>query len=78
MTKAMQNADAVYAMNPPAHTVTDMFTLAREIGDRYVAAIKHSGVGGSSSASSRSCPASGIEKPAVAKLAFDFNPSTKP
>ncbi|MGC1310404.1 MAG: NmrA family NAD(P)-binding protein [Phormidesmis sp.] len=43
MTSAMRNADAVYAMNPPAYNVADMFAVAREIGERYVAAIKNSG-----------------------------------
>lgn len=43
MTNAMRSADAVYAMNPPAYNVADMFALAREIGERYVAAVKHSG-----------------------------------
>jgi uncharacterized protein YbjT (DUF2867 family) len=44
MTNAMRNADAVYAMNPPAYNVADMFAVARGIGERYVAAIKNSGV----------------------------------
>jgi uncharacterized protein YbjT (DUF2867 family) len=44
MTHAMRNADAVYAMNPPAYNVADMFAVARGIGERYVAAIKNSGV----------------------------------
>lgn len=44
MTNAMRNADAVYAMNPPAYNVADMFAVARGIGKRYVAAIKNSGV----------------------------------
>jgi len=43
MTKAMRNADAVYAMNPPAYNVADMFAVARGIGERYVAAIQNSG-----------------------------------
>lgn len=43
MTKVMRNADAVYAMNPPAYNVADMFAVARGIGERYVAAIKNSG-----------------------------------
>ena len=43
MTNAMRNADAVYAMNPPAYNVADMFAVARGIGERYVAAIKKSG-----------------------------------
>ena len=43
MTHAMGNADAVYAMNPPAYSVADMFAVARGIGERYVAAIKNSG-----------------------------------
>jgi uncharacterized protein YbjT (DUF2867 family) len=43
MTNAMRNADAVYAMNPPAYNVADMFAVARSIGERYVAAIKASG-----------------------------------
>ncbi|MGJ3253183.1 MAG: NmrA family NAD(P)-binding protein [Elainellaceae cyanobacterium] len=43
MTNAMRNADAVYAMNPPAYNVADMFAVARGIGERYVAAIKNSG-----------------------------------
>lgn len=42
MTDAMRDADAVYAMNPPAYNVADMFALAREIGERYVAAVKNS------------------------------------
>ncbi|WP_024546983.1 NmrA family NAD(P)-binding protein [Picosynechococcus sp. NKBG15041c] len=44
MTHAMENADAVYAMNPPAYNVVDMFAVAKGIGERYVAAIKNSGV----------------------------------
>jgi uncharacterized protein YbjT (DUF2867 family) len=44
MTKAMRNADAVYAMNPPAYNVANMFAAARRIGECYVAAIKNSGV----------------------------------
>lgn len=44
MTIAMRNADAVYVMNPPAYNVVDMFARAREIGERYVAAVKNSGV----------------------------------
>ncbi|MGG6242515.1 NmrA family NAD(P)-binding protein [Nodosilinea sp. AN01ver1] len=43
MTRAMGNADAVYAINPPAYNVADMFAVARGIGERYVAAIKSSG-----------------------------------
>lgn len=43
MTNAMRDADAVYALNPPAYNVTDMFAAAREIGERYVAAIEDSG-----------------------------------
>ena len=43
MTDAMRDADAVYAMNPPAYNVADMFALAREIGKRYVTAVKNSG-----------------------------------
>jgi NAD(P)-dependent dehydrogenase (short-subunit alcohol dehydrogenase family) len=43
MTRAMENADAVYAMNPPAYNVADMVAVARDIGERYVAAIKNSG-----------------------------------
>ncbi|MBW4661795.1 MAG: NmrA family NAD(P)-binding protein [Drouetiella hepatica Uher 2000/2452] len=43
MTNAMQNTDTVYAMNPPAYNVADMFVVARGIGERYVAAIKNSG-----------------------------------
>jgi uncharacterized protein YbjT (DUF2867 family) len=43
MTNAMRNADAVYTMNPPAYNIADMFAVAREIGERYVAAIKNSG-----------------------------------
>lgn len=43
MTDAMRDADAVYAMNPPALNVADMFAVAREIGERYIEAIKNSG-----------------------------------
>ncbi len=43
MTHAMRNADAVYAMNPPAYNVANMFAVARGIGEHYVAAIKKSG-----------------------------------
>lgn len=39
MTDAMRNADTVYALNPPAYNVTDMFALAREIGERYIPAV---------------------------------------
>ncbi|MEA5449536.1 NmrA family NAD(P)-binding protein [Leptolyngbya sp. CCNP1308] len=43
MTNAMRNADAVYAMNPPAYNLANMFAVARGIGERYVTAIKNSG-----------------------------------
>lgn len=43
MTNATRNADAVYAMNPPAYNVANMFAVARGIGEHYVAAIKKSG-----------------------------------
>lgn len=43
-TNAMQNANAVYAMNPPAYNVADMFAAVRGIGERYASAIKNSGV----------------------------------
>ena len=43
MTDAMRNADAVYAINPPAYNVADMFATAGDIGERYVAAVEDSG-----------------------------------
>lgn len=41
-TAAMREADAVYAMNPPAYNVSDMFALAKNIGECYVEALKNS------------------------------------
>lgn len=43
MTAAMREADAVYAMNPPAYNVADMLAVAKDIGKRYLEAIKNSG-----------------------------------
>jgi uncharacterized protein YbjT (DUF2867 family) len=42
MTAAMRQADAVYAINPPAYTVSDMVALAKHIGECYVEALKNS------------------------------------
>lgn len=44
ITKALDGAIAVYAMNPPAYHVADMFTLAKDIGAAYVEAIAQSSV----------------------------------
>lgn len=44
MTKALDDAIAVYAMNPPAYHVADMFTVAKNIGAAYVEAIRGSNV----------------------------------
>jgi uncharacterized protein YbjT (DUF2867 family) len=44
MTKALDGVIAVYAMNPPAYHVADMFTVAKNIGAAYVEAITQSGV----------------------------------
>ncbi|MBD2077184.1 NmrA family NAD(P)-binding protein [Phormidium sp. FACHB-592] len=44
MTKALNGAIAVYAMNPPAYHAADMFTVAKNIGAAYVEAIMRSGV----------------------------------
>ncbi|MCC5668773.1 nuclear transport factor 2 family protein [Nostoc sp. CHAB 5784] len=44
MTKALDGAIAVYAINPPAYHVADMFTVAKKIGAAYVEAIAQSGV----------------------------------
>ncbi|KAB8315259.1 NAD-dependent epimerase/dehydratase family protein [Tolypothrix campylonemoides VB511288] len=44
MTKALDGAIAVYAMNPPAYHVTDMFAVAKNIGAAYVEAITQSSV----------------------------------
>lgn len=44
MTKALDGAIAVYAMNPPAYHVADMFAVAKNIGAAYIKAITQSGV----------------------------------
>lgn len=44
MTKALNGATGVYAMNPPAYNVADMFAVAKDVGKHYSEAIKKSGV----------------------------------
>ncbi len=44
MTKALDGAIAVYAMNPPAYHVADIFAVAKNIGAAYVEAIAQSSV----------------------------------
>ena len=44
MTKALDGAIAVYAMNPPAYHVADMFAVAKDVGAAYVEAIAQSSV----------------------------------
>ena len=44
MTKVLDGAIAVYAMNPPAYHVADMFAVAKDVGAAYVEAITQSGV----------------------------------
>ena len=44
MTKALDGAISVYAMNPPAYHAADMFAVAKDVGAAYVEAITQSGV----------------------------------
>lgn len=44
ITKALDGAIAVYAMNPPAYQAADMFTVAKNIGAAYVEALAQSSV----------------------------------
>jgi uncharacterized protein YbjT (DUF2867 family) len=44
ITKALDGAIAIYAMNPPAYQAADMFTIAKNIGAAYVEAIAQSSV----------------------------------
>lgn len=44
ITKALDGAIAIYAMNPPAYQTADMFTVAKNIGAAYVEAIAQSSV----------------------------------
>jgi uncharacterized protein YbjT (DUF2867 family) len=44
ITKALDGAIAVYAMNPPAYHSADMFTVAENVGAAYVEAIAQSSV----------------------------------
>ncbi|WP_292870163.1 hypothetical protein [Nostoc sp. LPT] len=39
ITQALDSAIAVYAMNPPAYHVADMFAVAKNIGAAYIEAI---------------------------------------
>lgn len=43
MSDAMRDADAVYALNPPAYNVADMVATAGEVGRHYVAAVEEAG-----------------------------------
>ncbi|MEH2242932.1 NmrA family NAD(P)-binding protein [Nostoc sp.] len=43
MTAAMREADAIYAINPTAYNVADMFAVAKDLGKRYLEAVENSG-----------------------------------